>query len=432
MLRIITEIPHWSLLALLCDEEKIVLLLKYGADVELAKEELKKRNDSKKMQKALEKQYKEVQNANSKFVFEAMMENIESMESILKEKPVDINAIIKLPNTNKTFGFGLLIWAISAKEIELVKLLLKQPNIDVNVKGTKGDTALIIAIEEGYTDIVKLLLDRPIDVNIQNEEGYTALIIAVNTVLRNSLMGISSSHKEIVKLLLKREDINVNISTKEEETALLVAASGGDIEIVEMLLKRGAFIDMKSQRIDLLWLFLTTDENFPIKYNPTLASKSLISKQIIDLLMEKGNIDINAPNDQGVTALMRAAYRGFKGVVNLFLDRGADINIRDNKGVTALMYAVMNGNKEMVEILLDRGANIHLHDNRRLTVLTYAVRDEHKEIIELFLNRYLPEEINLNDNGINSPLIGAIFKRNKEIIKLLLKYDADINGKILW
>ena len=59
----------------------------------------------------------------------------------------------------------------------------------------------------------------------------------------------------------------------------------------------------------------------------------------------------NTKDEQGKTALMRAAEKGeLQVVVNLLAD-GADINIKDDKGKTALDYAKENNHTEIAEFL---------------------------------------------------------------------------------
>ena len=48
---------------------------------------------------------------------------------------------------------------------------------------------------------------------------------------------------------------------------------------------------------------------------------------------------MNAKDDRGRTALMRAAFLGQERCVEVLLDAGADINAQDEAGRTALMEA---------------------------------------------------------------------------------------------
>ncbi|MFC1478022.1 ankyrin repeat domain-containing protein [Candidatus Margulisiibacteriota bacterium] len=52
-------------------------------------------------------------------------------------------------------------------------------------------TPLMIAAQNGYTDIAKVLLEHGADVKIKDENGDSALMLAVN-----------SGHPEIVQILI--------------------------------------------------------------------------------------------------------------------------------------------------------------------------------------------------------------------------------------
>ena len=68
------------------------------------------------------------------------------------------------------------------------------------------------------------------------------------------------------------------------------------------------------------------------------------------------NVDVNAGDRTGVTALMRAAYHGQLPVVLALLDRGADPNVADRGGLSALQMAKHAGHAEIIDALLSFGA----------------------------------------------------------------------------
>jgi ankyrin repeat protein len=68
------------------------------------------------------------------------------------------------------------------------------------------------------------------------------------------------------------------------------------------------------------------------------------------------DVDVNARNQHGMTALMRAARNGHAPVIRALLDHGADPNIARNDKFTALALAAFFGHTETVRILIDHGA----------------------------------------------------------------------------
>lgn len=123
---------------------------------------------------------------------------------------------------------------------------------------------------------------------------------------------------------------------------------------------------------DLLLMFVRHSDN--------------VDKEAVELLLEKG-ADINMQGVSGVTALIYVTMDGNKDLVKFLLEKGAKVNLRDGSGKTALMIASINGHKEIVELLLEKGANVNLKDIIGWTALKYAAHSPKKEIAEL-LKKY--------------------------------------------
>ena len=75
---------------------------------------------------------------------------------------------------------------------------------------------------------------------------------------------------------------------------------------------------------------------------------------LADILSRGVNVD--ARNQHGMTALMRAAHNGHERMVRALLEHGADPNITRNDRFTALALAAFFGHTETVRILIENGA----------------------------------------------------------------------------
>jgi hypothetical protein len=67
-------------------------------------------------------------------------------------------------------------------------------------------------------------------------------------------------------------------------------------------------------------------------------------------------VDINSRDDEGRTALLRAALGGQTKAVKLLLARGADPNLADTNGLTPLQAATDGGRAEIIAVLKRAGA----------------------------------------------------------------------------
>lgn len=85
-----------------------------------------------------------------------------------------------------------------------------------------------------------------------------------------------------------------------------------------------------------------------------IAQNDLVEFKNI-LAQHKGPVDFFDEN--GMTALQHAAYKGNKDMVQLLLDRGADVNSGKHEyNYTALHFGALSGSSEVCKLLLDAGA----------------------------------------------------------------------------
>jgi ankyrin repeat protein len=116
----------------------------------------------------------------------------------------------------------LLHFAINEGSNEIIKILLANGDIDVNIPGDNDKTPLYLAVQKGNIEIIKLLLaNDKIDVNIPNIYGKTPLHLAVQ-----------KGNIEIIKLLLTNAKIDVNKSLDEAKIL-------GNKEIIQLLINKG-------------------------------------------------------------------------------------------------------------------------------------------------------------------------------------------------
>ena len=120
--------------------------------------------------------------------------------------------------------------------IAAVKTTLEK-GVDVNSVDSNNRTALMLASYNGHESIVQLLLEKKADVNMLDVSDRTALMFAA-----------SGPFNATVTALLNA-DADVNIVDKEEHwSAIMFAASEGQLEVVKNLFQHGA--DLKLQDID--------------------------------------------------------------------------------------------------------------------------------------------------------------------------------------
>ncbi|XP_072303186.1 ankyrin repeat and MYND domain-containing protein 2-like isoform X1 [Eucyclogobius newberryi] len=76
-------------------------------------------------------------------------------------------------------------------------------------------------------------------------------------------------------------------------------------------------------------------------------------------LLDTNEVRINCLDENGMTPLMHAAYKGKADMCRLLLQHGADVNCNQHEyGYTALMFAGLSGKTDITSMMLDAGAEI--------------------------------------------------------------------------
>ena len=126
---------------------------------------------------------------------------------------------------------------IQRKEVESVRALLESES----VSSEELNHGLIIAVNEGHEQILRILLAHRADVNYKPNDGQSALMIATR-----------KGFEKVVRLLIRR-GANINGKDNYGETPLMVAAMEGQREVVKVLLEEGTNRNIKNRKGLTAW-----------------------------------------------------------------------------------------------------------------------------------------------------------------------------------
>jgi hypothetical protein len=101
--------------------------------------------------------------------------------------------------------------------------------------------------------------------------------------------------------------------------------------------------------------------------------------QMMALLVARG-ADVNKANLLGERALMHAAWRGQLEAIRWLLANGARIN-SESMQWSALHYAVFAGHAEAAALLLERGADLNARSTNGSSVIMMAVYEGHDQLV---------------------------------------------------
>lgn len=185
--------------------------------------------------------------------------------------------------------------------------------------------SLHIAAENGYTAIVKILLDSGAVVNAESGATKdTALTLAAH-----------SGNAETVSLLLER-GADVCASNCYGNTALHEAAHDGNDEIIALLLKAGAPVNAKNHKGSTPLAFFCYNQD--AKTHEVATAKLLLD----------GGADASSTDESGMTPLLVACTVGRGDLISLLMEFGACPTVQDGKGRSAEDIANFHGFEDLM------------------------------------------------------------------------------------
>lgn len=255
---------------------------------------------------------------------------------------------------------------------------LVEHGADVNARSDRGSTMVHSAAYGGNLEMLEYLLERGVSAD-QPPDGYGLTPLAAAAVRCHPdvvrrlaeagapiapayegaqqplLMAVSRDCRAVVELLLD-SGLDVNRMV-DDHNPLCTAAMMGKLEIVQMLVGRGADLDFKD-----------ASGRTPVYYAVESDDPA-----IVQYLLEQG-CRADVPNTEGNTPLMKAADLGKADAVAALLRSGADPTATEKNGWTPLHLAAIGGYADVTELLAASGAKIDVKDAHGMTPMQYACR----------------------------------------------------------
>ena len=316
----------------------------------------------------------------------------------LVEKGADVN-------TTSGNGHTPLIAAMYCKQHKSVRALIKA-GADVNQRcdvGPRSNTPLSTAAGINDSKCLDLLLKSGADVNVPDIYQRTALMDLMNYNERYECM-----------------DLLINAGADVNE-ALIYAAELGKLENVVKLLEAGADID-----------HLDTHGLTPLtRLVQRLALATCERSELLKcaLFLIEAGADVNACGTTGVTAIADVVDTGDEGLLRAFINVGIDpsfISKKLNNGDTAMMKAAIKGYNKFIEILIDAGADVNSVNNSCSTALMFAAENSQEACVNALIKA--GADVNIIDNECSTALIKSTSRyNNTKPVRLLLQAGAKIN-----
>ena len=291
--------------------------------------------------------------------------------------------------------------------LDIAQILLDHGAVGENM-GDHDQTGLYIASSRGYANVVRSLVDLGANLNARCLDHDTVFGDQVWWTPLHA--AIYNDHPDIAVLLLEG-GADPETRSSEDQTALGMASSRGQANVVRSLIDRGADLNAKSKDWD--------DDGYDVECAPLLIAIEENCQDIVLLLLE-GGADTEIWNSSKETPLHMASCYGWPDIVQQLISHGADLNAESEFGFTALHEASLDGSPEISRILLEHGANPNALDRWGRTALYWA---ENATVVELLLEYGV--NVDVRDNEGWTPLHKAAKRLNLQVLVALLGCGAD-------
>ncbi|WP_264683262.1 ankyrin repeat domain-containing protein [Wolbachia endosymbiont (group B) of Euphydryas aurinia] len=243
----------------------------------------------------------------------------------------EIQPVTEEQKMTEKYSNGSLHLGAEQGDLDMVKYFVEK-GAEVNAKANDYLAPLQVAAIKGYLDIAKYLIDNGADVNIKTKIKNNKIVMPLHLALdySNTPFGYGrENHAKIAKYLINNgADINVK-GTITDTTPLHLATDAGKLDVVKLLVDKGADIRAKDR-----------DGHMPIHIAVKNAHR--IGLDMVKFFLNKG-IDVNTKDGDNYTLLRLASIvEGVKheNLVKFLIEQGASVNHEENNGWSPLYWLV--------------------------------------------------------------------------------------------
>jgi ankyrin repeat protein len=292
---------------------------------------------------------------------------------------------------------------------------------DVNAPDKSKGTPLLAATAYGHLAVVELLLSRGAAVDAANADGSTPLHVA-----------LMNGHRALAERLLAAK-ADLRKPNRKGETPFYLAVINNQFPLARRLNEAGVSVDEPdgvgcAPLLAAMQYYVSRSARHP---DGTVTRPEGSSEAIGFLLDLKANPNVRHPTRmefrgffiQKGTALMAAALGDMGEVAEMLARHGAEVNARDDNGLTALNTAVFLNHTNLAVLLLRHQADPNLGTTSFGAPLSLAAERGNLDLARSMLENKADTNIR-NENG-QTPLHVAVGKRHRELAALLLERGAD-------
>ena len=319
--------------------------------------------------------------------------------------------------------------------IRAVETLVKTFRLGIEDKDDNGCTALSLAVQCGYFDIFKLLLQYTLDKNFAvSAEPCSSLSRSLKLAFQEKLVKCNSDknqnnllyqatihgQSEIVKFLCKNLDFDgTNLHEIKELNSLYLF--GGTVPVIKFKKNTPSQVHAMYEYLHMIKSMERNSICHSVIKELLLIFPLHASCNIIKLLSRSYHCNTEILSHTKSTPLHVAAIHGQLEVMKCLINNfNFDPNIVGVHGKTALYYACSSGHHEVVKYLIEECQCNKDTRFEKDTLLHITVAHGHLDLVKYFVE-YLNIGVNIQGLKKWTPLFHAVQNGHHNIIKYLIE-----------
>lgn len=343
---------------------------------------------------------------------------------------------------NPPYELGAIFWAAASGNPAVAALLLRVAR-DILVEEIADETVIFYR-EPGKPreEFLRFVL--------QEDQFY---FYDLEIEARGLHWAVRNNHYALARLMLDEEKCGVEpdvavvwdpSTDPTPQTPLITACAGGDVQMVQLLLEKGAAINARDPyhrnrtqlhvaasagHVDVVKLLLQNRARVECDSGGSTAidyAGWCGHSDVVRVLLENVSDDFKDGHRRSVLHL--AVIHGHDELVRKFIDRGAsgDINRGDINRMAALHYAAKSGNPAVVQLLLGEGAEVDIADKLSRTPLHLALQYGCAAVEALLRGG---ARVHVSDKYKRTPLhLVGRSEEGEEVVGLLLERGAEVEA----
>ena len=303
---------------------------------------------------------------------------------------------------------------------ELINTLFEDNNkIDLNHQNNQGETVLSILALNGIRNIelIKLYLTKGATPDLVNKHGKSLIEILIDIILYSEnrkplefeyeiLLNEDAEYANVLEIILKSHNIDINKLNSKNEPLFFDSIVYFNFKLFKLLRVKDINLNQRDKDGNNI-IFKLMDYN-----DKNLIKDKKLYLNTIKSLINAG-VDINAKNNEGLTALHIAVGEKCEYTIRLLLEMRADCFVTDKQGRSIIHTCIWKNTTKYFRLLYHYNKEvINLPDNYGIRPINYAAFMGKKDLV-----------IEMLDVGA---LVNNLEKKDPKILQFLQKFHGNI------